>query len=102
MLKALAERLKSCIRESDTVSRRGGDEFTFTIPDLADPQDVVPLAQKIVEAVSPPFQIENHEINVTCSVGIAVYPLDANDAEDLIKKGRHCHVPRERKGPKQL
>ena len=86
LLKALAERLKTCIRESDTVSRRGGDEFTFIIPDLFDPQDVAPLAQKIIEAVSPPFQIENHEINVTCSIGIAVYPLDTNNAEDLIKK----------------
>ena len=86
LLKALAERLKNCIRESDTVSRRGGDEFTFTITDLSDPQDVAPLAQKIIEAVSPPFQIENHEINVTCSVGIAVYPFDASNAEDLIKK----------------
>ncbi len=86
LLKALAERLRNGIRESDTVSRRGGDEFTFTIPDLSDPQDVAPLAQKIIEAVSPPFQIENHEINVTCSVGIAVYPFDASNAEDLIKK----------------
>ncbi len=86
LLKALAERLKNCIRESDTVSRRGGDEFTFTITDLSAPPDVAPIAQKIIEAVSPPFQIENHEINITCSVGIAIYPLDADHAEDLIKK----------------
>lgn len=86
LLKALAERLKNCIRESDTVSRRGGDEFTFIVPDLAKPQDVAPLAQKIVETVSPPFHIENHEIHVTCSIGIAFYSLDSSDAEDLIKK----------------
>ncbi|MBI5308376.1 MAG: EAL domain-containing protein [Planctomycetes bacterium] len=86
LLKVLAERLRNCIRESDTVSRHGGDEFTFTIPDIAKPQDVAPLAQKIIEAVSPPFHIENHEINVTCSMGIAVYPLDASNAADLIKK----------------
>jgi len=86
LLKALAERLRNCIRESDTVSRRGGDEFTFIIPDLTNPQDVAPLAQKIVETVSPPFHIENHEIHVTCSIGIAFYPLDSSNAEDLIKK----------------
>ncbi|MFN3532794.1 MAG: EAL domain-containing protein [Candidatus Brocadia sp.] len=86
LLKLVAERLRGCVREGDTVSRLGGDEFTFIIPDIAQPQDVVPIAQKILNAMSPSFQVEGHEVHVTPSIGIAMYPADANDADGLIKK----------------
>lgn len=86
VLHALAERLRSCVREGDTVSRIGGDEFTFIIPDIEHPQDAALIAQKIVNAMSPSFQLGGREIHVTPSLGIAIYPLDAEDAENLIKK----------------
>ncbi len=86
VLNALAERLRGCVREGDTVSRLGGDEFTFIIPDIEHPQDAALIAQKIVNAISSSFRLEGREIHVTPSLGIAIYPLDAEDADSLIKK----------------
>ncbi len=86
LLKAVAERMRACIREGDTVSRLGGDEFTFIIPDIVQPQDVVLIAQKILNAMSRSFQVEGRDIHVTPSIGIALYPSDADDADSLIKK----------------
>lgn len=86
VLNALAERLRGCVREGDTVSRLGGDEFTFIIPDIEHPQDAALIAQKIVNAMSSSFRLEGREIHVTPSLGIAIYPLDAEDADGLIKK----------------
>ncbi len=86
LLKMVAERLKGCVREGDTVSRLGGDEFTFIIPDISQPHEAVLIARKILTAMSPSFQVEGHEVHVTPSIGIAVYPVDAHDAGNLIKK----------------
>lgn len=86
LLKAAAERLRDCIREGDTVSRMGGDEFTLIITDIIHSQDVVLIAQKIHHTVSLPFHLEGREIHVTSSIGITLYPLDAKDADSLIKK----------------
>ena len=85
-LKAVAERLKGCVRESDTVSRWGGDEFIFIITNITQPQDVVFIAHKIFNEMSSPFQLEERKVYITPTIGIAVYPLDASDAETLIKK----------------
>ncbi|MBM2834617.1 MAG: putative diguanylate cyclase YegE [Candidatus Brocadiaceae bacterium] len=86
VLKAVAERLKGCVRESDTVSRWGGDEFIFIITNITQPQDVAFIAHKIFNEMSSPFQLEERELYITPTIGIAVYPLDASDAENLIKK----------------
>ncbi len=86
LLQSVAERLRGCIREGDTLSRLGGDEFTCIIPDIGHPQDAVLVAQKILNSMSCSFQIEGHEVHVTPSIGIAMYPSDATDADSLIKK----------------
>ncbi|MEP9412443.1 MAG: EAL domain-containing protein [Candidatus Brocadia sp.] len=86
LLKVVAERLRACVREGDTVSRLGGDEFTFIIPDIVQPQDAVLIAQKILNVMSRSFQVEGREVHVTPSIGIAMYPSDATDADSLIKK----------------
>jgi diguanylate cyclase (GGDEF)-like protein/PAS domain S-box-containing protein len=86
LLKAVADRLRECVREGDTVSRLGGDEFAFIIPDIVQPQDAASVAQNILIAMSRSFQIEGHEVHVTPSMGIAMYPSDATDADSLIKK----------------
>ena len=86
VLKAVAERLKGCVRESDTVSRWGGDEFVFIITNIIQPQDVAFTAHKIFNEMSSPFQLEERKVSITPTIGIAVYPLDASDAENLIKK----------------
>src|SRR3989339_1804387 len=86
VLKTVAERLKGCVRESDTVSRWGGDEFIFIITNIIQPQDVAFTAHKIFNEMSSPFQLEERKVYITPTIGIAVYPLDASDAENLIKK----------------
>lgn len=86
ILKAVAERLKVCVRESDTVSRWGGDEFVFIITNITQLQDAAFIAHKIFNEMSSPFQLEEREVYITPTIGIAVYPLDASDAENLIKK----------------
>ncbi|MCR4292573.1 MAG: diguanylate cyclase [Candidatus Kuenenia sp.] len=92
VLKAVAGRLKDCVRECDTISRWGGDEFAFIITNITQPQDVAFIAHKIFNAMSSPFQLEEREVYITPTVGIAVYPLDASDAENLIKKARYRQV----------
>ena len=101
LLKEAARRLRRCVRESDelarsgaeagesehgnTVARLGGDEFTATLLDLRHPHDAAKVAQRILQALSLPFVIDGNELVVTASVGIAVFPVDGDDAETLLK-----------------
>lgn len=86
MLKAVARRLKSCIRESDTLSRQGGDEFLIVMPDLACSENAAPLLDKIREVLLTPFEIEGNELVTSVSIGVAVYPEDGQDFDTLLKK----------------
>jgi len=81
----MAERLKACVRESDTVARMGGDEFTILQPDVKDANNAVYLATRIIASLREPFCIGNRELYVTSSVGIALYPSDGNTPAELIK-----------------
>jgi len=84
LLIAVANRLKSAVREVDTVSRQGGDEFVLILPDThADGASHV--AEKLLEAVAQPYQVEGFELTVTLSIGIALYPGDGADFESLSK-----------------
>jgi len=85
LLQAVSARIQSCVRESDTVARLGGDEFTVLLPHLPHAEDAALVAQKIIDAVRYPFQIEGREFFMTTSVGISLYPDDGFDAEALIK-----------------
>lgn len=80
-----AKRISQCVRESDTVARLGGDEFTVILPDLKDNHSVETIAQKLVQALSAPFQLTHEKGYISASIGIAFFPDDANTAEDLIK-----------------
>ena len=80
----LGVRLKAAVREQDTVSRLGGDEFILLLPDT-DVQGAARVAEKLLQAALMPFQIEQHELTVTPSVGIAIYPKDGTDIDTLSK-----------------
>jgi diguanylate cyclase (GGDEF)-like protein/PAS domain S-box-containing protein len=85
LLKAIAERLVSCVRSSDTVSRQGGDKFVILLAEVARVEDVASTAAKILDTVSRPHHIEQRNLRVTMSMGIGVYPDDGGDAETLLK-----------------
>ncbi|MBX9633612.1 MAG: EAL domain-containing protein, partial [Magnetospirillum sp.] len=80
-----ANRLGLCIREGDTVARLGGDEFVILLPELDHLEDAAKLAERVIAHVKQPFAIDDHELYVTTSVGIAVYPDDGLTFEALIK-----------------
>jgi diguanylate cyclase (GGDEF)-like protein/PAS domain S-box-containing protein len=85
VLKATAERLSAPLRKGDTVARFGGDEFLLILPDLKGIEDVIPVAQKIVESFRQPFPIDTHHLVLTTSIGIAVYPIDGSEEGILLK-----------------
>jgi diguanylate cyclase (GGDEF)-like protein/PAS domain S-box-containing protein len=84
-LRVTSERLKNCVREGDTVARLGGDEFTVLLEDIADPDDVPAIAQKILDALSRPFVVNEREFVVTTSIGISLYPSDGEDSVKLLR-----------------
>jgi diguanylate cyclase (GGDEF)-like protein len=85
LIREVAVRLRSCLREGDTVARLGGDEFTLLLPDLGQALDAAKVANKVLEVVRMPFDIDGRELFVTCSMGISLYPDDGHDPETLVK-----------------
>ena len=85
LLVALSRRLCSAVRAEDTVARMGGDEFIFILRDLKSAEHAVKPAQKILEAIRPPFHVGGHELHVTASIGISLYPADGPGADQLLK-----------------
>ena len=85
LLKEVAARLVNQLRIGDTICRIGGDEFVVVLPEVKRSSDVAHVAQKVIEQLSQPVVIEERELLVTCSIGIAVYPDDGRDAESLIR-----------------
>ncbi|MBI2311398.1 MAG: EAL domain-containing protein [Betaproteobacteria bacterium] len=85
LLAAAAERLRSCLRGTDTVARPGGDEFVLVLSDHENVESVSGLAQRILDAISRPFVVEGRELFTTCSIGLSVFPPDGNNPETLMK-----------------
>lgn len=85
LLQEIAGRLKECVRDTDTISRLGGDEFLVLLPGVKDPNDIATVAQKILEALQLPFDIDLHRLSTSFSIGIAVYPDDGRDFEKLLQ-----------------
>jgi len=85
LLKVLASRLQSATHEADTVARLGGDEFVLVLPDQTDDAPGLAVLQSIMDSVAQPLMLQDHEFFLTCSIGIATYPGDGNNAESLIK-----------------
>jgi diguanylate cyclase (GGDEF)-like protein len=85
LLQSISERLLACVRRSDTVSRQGGDEFVILLSEVARSQDAAVCADKILQALSAPHSIDQHDLHITVSVGIATYPDDGTETETLMK-----------------
>ncbi|MGH7560080.1 MAG: putative bifunctional diguanylate cyclase/phosphodiesterase [Gemmatimonadales bacterium] len=96
LVQDVAARLTACTRRGDSVARfgeepaievarLGGDEFTVMLPDLDEPQDAVRVVRRILESFTQPFRLGGHEVFVTTSAGVAIYPFDGSDIEDLLK-----------------
>lgn len=85
LLKAVAERLLSCVRNEDTVARQGGDEFIVVLNSIAESLDAAKVAQKILDSITQPYQIDKNELHIAGSIGIAVFPDDGTSADALLK-----------------
>ena len=86
VLKMVSERLKGCLRSSDTVSRLGGDEFTVILPEIPGKAGAAKVAEKILHTINQPAYLEGHQISVTTSIGISLYPIDTEERELMIQK----------------
>ncbi len=85
LLKQVAALFTACMREDDTVARLGGDEFVVILASMASEDEAWMVSQKILKLMTEPFTIEAHELFVTCSIGIALYPKDGDDAKTLLQ-----------------
>jgi diguanylate cyclase (GGDEF)-like protein/PAS domain S-box-containing protein len=85
LLQSVAQRIVSCVRSSDTVSRQGGDEFVILLSEVAHAQDAAVSAAKILLALSTPHRIGQHSLRITASIGIVIYPQDGTHADALLK-----------------
>lgn len=85
LIKAVAVRLKGCVREIDTVSRLAGDEFAFILPGLAAGEDARCVAQKIQDEFAQPFWVSGYQLFISASIGIALYPADGQCVDTLLK-----------------
>ncbi len=85
LLQSVAGRLRNCLRSSDCVARLGGDEFTVLLSELTDPVSATHAAEKICRSLATPFDIEGHDIFVSASIGISIYPGDGQDVSTLLR-----------------
>ena len=85
LLQAVARRLQSCIREGDTLSRFGGDEFALLLPRIRNQEDAEAIAQKIINILGEPFHIEGHELYLSVSIGITLFPENGENMDSLIQ-----------------
>lgn len=87
LLKEVATRLNACVRSEDTVSRQGGDEFVIILAEVTQAPDAALVAEKIIGALGQPISVKDHELLITTSIGIAIFPVNGtDDAQELMKK----------------
>jgi diguanylate cyclase (GGDEF)-like protein len=85
LLAELASRVRGSVRAGDTVARFGGDEFIVLLDSVTGAEDAARVAAKVLDAVQSPFRLDGHEVAVTASVGVSVYPRDGTSADELVK-----------------
>jgi len=84
LLRAVAERLAVCVRDTDTVCRQGGDEFVILLTEVDHPEDAGPIAQKLLDAFAVPCKVGDRELHITLSIGISIYPDDGTNPDLLL------------------
>jgi diguanylate cyclase (GGDEF)-like protein/PAS domain S-box-containing protein len=85
LLRQVASRIKDVLREADMVSRLGGDEFLVILSDFAAPEDAAKVAEKLLQVISAPVDLDGRQIGTNASIGISVFPRDGDNADDLIR-----------------
>ena len=85
LLQLVATRLLDCVREVDTVARMGGDEFTIILEGLSCEEDIALVARRITTSLAAPFNLGNHHVSISVSIGITVYPTDDHEIDELLK-----------------
>ncbi len=86
LLDAVGNRLIDLVRKTDTVARIGGDEFLLLVPNIDQVEDVIDIAQKVLDALRESFIVDGHKISITASIGIAIYPDDGTDVDTLVSR----------------
>jgi diguanylate cyclase (GGDEF)-like protein/PAS domain S-box-containing protein len=86
LLREAARRLRACVRDTDTVSRQGGDEFLVALTDIRDDEAAATIAEKTLDALARPYDVDGHEATISASIGIALSPDDGSDFEALLRK----------------
>ena len=89
VLIAVTGRLRNCVREADTVSRQGGDEFVIVLPEMQHTEDAAKVAEKVLYSVSLPVEVGGHSFAVGVSIGISVFPDNGQSPDDLL---RHADI----------
>lgn len=85
LLQSVAHRLKGCVREMDTIARMGGDEFSIILEEVDDLENVVDLAERVLQSFEEDFTFNQHKARITASIGISLYPIDGQEARDLLR-----------------
>ena len=98
LLERVAKRLRKTVRDEDTVARLGGDEFTILLEDVDSPQAIGAVAQKILETISRQLDLNEHEVHVSGSIGISLYPEDGKDVTTLLKNADNAMYRAKEKG----
>jgi len=102
LLKEVAERFKGCVRKSDTLARLGGDEFAILLFDLDHTNTALTVARKLAETIAKPLHVVGHDLSLSTSIGISVYPDDGSDADALIKNADTAMYRSKERGRNQV
>lgn len=102
LLCGVAQRIRACMRESDTVARLGGDEFAVLLPGIHQPEDALAVAEKIRDALYQPFELDGHHLQISSSIGIAVYPEHGEDRKHLMRHADAAMYAAKKRGRNQF
>ncbi|MEO5353629.1 MAG: diguanylate cyclase [Magnetococcus sp. XQGC-1] len=98
LLRQVAQRMKGCVRKSDTVARLGGDEFTLILYDVADSESTIRVVELLLKQLATPFQLLGQEVNISGSIGVTFFPEDGTDRETLLRNADHAMYIAKRSG----